>query len=402
MKPFLIGVIKERKIPVDRRVVLTPRSIVQAQKDFPNLRFVVESSDIRAFSDQEYIDLGIQVSSDLSACDILVGVKEVPIDHLIPDAKYFMFSHTIKKQPYNRRLLQQVLLNNITLYDHELVTDQRGNRKIGFGYYAGVVGAYNTFRAIGKKTANFSLRPATDFDNEQGLLEELQKVIFTKSLKIVTTGKGRVGSGVRFILDQMGLKEVSAQDFIVKSYSDTVYIQIDVLDYNIRKDNHSFSKDDFYKNPSEYKSDFKKFSDVSDVYIAGHFYGKNSPAILLDSDYVDPNFNIEYIGDISCDIAVPIASTLRASTIEQPFYGYDPKTGKECSWKDKDSVMVMAVDNLPCELPRAASEGFAKQFSKWVLPAFSDQDKDGILKRSKICENKRLCDDYQYLQDYVE
>jgi len=395
-----IGIIKEFKTPSDKRVVFTPSKCMAAKKLFPKVEFLIESSDVRCYSDKEYSDLGFNVVNDISAADVLIGVKEVPINKLIPNKKYFFFSHTIKKQPYNKDLLISILDKNIELYDHETIVDRNSNRLIGFGYYAGVVGAYNGFRALGLKNSIFNLPKASDVLDRDQLNAELLKISIP-NIKIVLTGKGRVGSGAKEILDFLNIKQVSVYEYLNKSFNEPVYVQIDVLDYNERIDNAVLDRFDFYKNPNEYKSTFNNFSQVSDVFIAGHYFDKNAPKLITLKDVRSDNFKIKLIADISCDINGPIVSTIRSSTIKDPIYGFSPNLNSEVDYLDGDSIAVMAVDNLPCELPRDASESFGEMFIKHVLPSFFNNDKDGILKRSQMTSDKKLTDKFSYLSDYI-
>ena len=395
-----IGIIKEFKTPSDKRVVFTPSKCVAAKKLFPEVEFLIESSDVRCYSDKEYSELGFNIVNDISSADVLIGVKEVPIDKLIPNKKYFFFSHTIKKQPYNKDLLISILDKNIELYDHETIVDRNSNRLIGFGYYAGVVGAYNGFRALGLKNSIFNLPKASDVLDRDQLNAELLKISIP-NIKIVLTGKGRVGSGAKEILDFLNIKQVSVYEYLNKSFNEPVYVQIDVLDYNERIDNAVLDRFDFYKNPNEYKSTFNNFSQVSDVFIAGHYFDKNAPKLITLKDVRSDNFKIKLIADISCDINGPIVSTIRSSTIKDPIYGFSPNLNSEVDYLDGDSIAVMAVDNLPCELPRDASESFGEMFIKHVLPSFFNNDKDGILKRSQMTSDKKLTDEFSYLSDYI-
>lgn len=399
--PMKFAVIKEQKSPPDKRVVLTPKSCQNLLKNHPKAQLVVESSQIRAFLDNEYSELGIKVANDISDADVMIGVKEVPIEALIPNKSYFFFSHTIKKQPYNRKLLQAVLEKNITLYDHETLVDKNYNRLIGFGYYAGVVGAYNGIRAVGKKWDVFELPKAAESKGRVELNTAL-KSITLPHLKIVLTGTGRVGQGAKEVLDFIKIRQVSVNEFLSQSFQEPVYVQLDVLDYVTRKDQEKASKSDFFANPTEYKSRFLRFAEVADVFIAGHFYGKGSPYFFTQEDSKAKNFNLKVVADISCDIDGPVACTIRPSTIENPIYGYDPQSASEVDFKNPEAIAVMAVDNLPCELPRDASEGFGKTFTEKIIPAFFNEDKDGILSRSKMTENGKLTPAFSYLQDYVD
>ncbi len=229
------GIIKERKNPPDRRVVFTPEELVRLQTEHPEAIIKVESSDIRFFTDEEYANKGITVAEDISDCDVFFGVKEIPVDYLIPNKKYFFFSHTIKKQTHNRKLLQAILEKNIELYDHETIVDAKNKRLIGFGRYAGIVGAYNGFRGFGIKYDLFTLAKAETLKSKEDLIVRLKRQLLPP-IKIVLTGHGKVGMGAKEILDGMKVKQVSADDFLTKKYSEAVYTQIDVLDYNKRLD----------------------------------------------------------------------------------------------------------------------------------------------------------------------
>lgn len=395
------GIIKERKNPPDKRVVFSPEKLQELIRKYPSAKFVVESSDIRVFSDLAYKNAGFQVVSDMSDCDILLGVKEVPVEALIPNKKYFFFSHTIKKQPYNRNLLQAILAKNIELYDHETIVKENGARLIGFGRYAGIVGVYNGFRAIGLKANQFQLPKAATLINQQSLIAELQKINLP-NLKILLTGNGKVAYGAREMLDAMNIKQVSVDEYLHQNFSEPVFCFADVLDYNKRKDGKIFDNIDFYNHPEAYESDFLRFAKVTDFFIAGHFYGNGAPVFFTKGDAKKPEFKIRFIADISCDINGPIPTTIRASTIEHPFYGYHPEKEIEVNFYDENAIVVMAVDNLPCELPKDASEGFGEMFLENVIPAFFDGDKNGILSRAKITENGRLTERFSYLQDYVD
>ena len=394
------GIIKERKNPPDRRVIFSPNEIKTIQEQFPVVSFKVEPSDIRIFSDAEYQNLGIEVTDDLSDCEVLFGVKEVPVEALIPNKKYFFFSHTIKKQPYNQKLLQAVLEKNIELYDHETIVDAANKRLIGFGRYAGIVGAYNAIRAFGIKFELFKMPKASALKGRDALVQQVKRQIIPP-IKIVVTGTGKVGSGVKEMLLAMKIKEVSVENFLTKNFTQPVFTQIDVLEYNKRMDGQKFDTKDFYKNPSEYESDFERFTKVADIYISGHFHANAAPQILSQKMLQASDCAIKIVADVSCDVNGPIACTLRASTIEEPLYGYLPSENKEVDVFHPAAIVVMAVDNLPCELPKDASEGFGEMFTQHVIPAFFNNDADGILARAKMTENGVLTERFNYLHDYV-
>ena len=394
------GIIKERKNPPDRRVVFSPNELAKIKQQY-QCTVKVENSDVRIFTDVQYQSMGIDVVNDISDCDVLFGVKEVPVDDLIPNKSYFFFSHTIKKQPHNRKLLQDILEKNIDLYDHETIVDSHNHRLIGFGRYAGFVGTYNAFRAFGIKFELFKMPKAETLAGKDALVTYLKRQILPP-LKIVVTGTGKVGNGVKEILDAMKVKEVTPENYLTKNYTQAVYTQIDVLDYNKRKDGQVLDFIDFHDNPSEYVSDFERFTKVSDIYITAHFHANDAPAILTREMLQANDCKIKIVADISCDVNGPIACTLRSSTIAEPLYGYLPNENKEVDVFHPAAVVVMAVDNLPCELPKDASEGFGEMFSEHVIPAFFNGDKDGILQRAKITEKGKLTARFSYLQDYVD
>lgn len=395
------GIIRERKNPPDKRVVLSPQACQKVLNTFPEARITVEPSPLRVFSDTEYREAGLSVASSIEACDVLIGVKEVPIESLIPNKKYFFFSHTIKKQPYNRELLRAILSKNIEMYDHEVITNAKGIRLVAFGRYAGIVGAYNGLRTYGLKSGQFNIPKAEDLKDKKDLIRELLKVSLPP-IKILLTGKGRVGNGAKEILEGMKLREVSFEEYLTKTFDVPVYCQIDVLEYNKRKDGQVLPMQDFFDHPEAYESDFMRFAKVSDLYIAGHFYGDGAPFLYTREDVKHPEFRIKVVADVSCDIDGPVATTLRASTIADPIYGYNPKTEEEVPFMDQEAIAVMAVDNLPAELPRDASEGFGDTFVESVIPAFFDNDREGILERARMTKQGKLTERYGYLQNYVD
>lgn len=395
------AIIKERKNPPDRRVVFSPNDLKELKATFPQAEIMIEASDIRVFNNAEYEKHGFKVYDDVSDADVMFGVKEVPIEALIPNKKYFFFSHTIKKQPYNRKLLKAILDKNIEMYDHETIVRQNGARLIGFGRYAGLVGAYNGFRALGLRDNLFTLPKVEHLKDLDEVKSELDKIKLP-NIKIVLSGTGKVAKGAQEILDHLKIKQVSDALYLTSNFTEPVYCLIDVMEYSKRKDGKVGNKGQFYKDASGYESNFMPYAKQTDFFIAGHFYGDGAPYFFTREDAKHPDFKINLIADISCDIDGPVASTIRPSTIADPFYGYNPKTEKEVAFDDKDAITVMAVDNLPCELPKDASEGFGEMFLKHVIPAFFNNDADGILKRAKITENGKLTKRFSYLQNYVD
>ncbi|WP_411893714.1 NAD(P)-dependent oxidoreductase [Winogradskyella sp. A2] len=395
------AIIKERKNPPDRRVVFSPETLAEARKRFPEAEFVIESSDIRVFSDEAYTKLGFEVTDDVSDADVMIGVKEVPVDALVTNKDYFFFSHTIKKQPYNRELLKAILDKNIRLYDHETIVDPNGYRLIGFGRYAGLVGAYNGIRALGIRDGLFKLPKVETLADLHEVKEVLNKIQLP-NIKILLSGTGKVANGASEILDHMGVKEVSDALYLTSEFTEPVYCRVDVMEYAKRTDGKVGDRLAFYKDPSGYESNFLPYAKLSDFFIAGHFYGNNAPYLFTREDVRHPDFRINLVADISCDVDGPVASTIRSSTIADPFYGYDPISETEVPFGTEGTITVMAVDNLPCELPKDASEGFGVTFIEHVLPAFFNDDEKGILQRAKLTENGKLTERFSYLQDFVD
>jgi hypothetical protein len=399
--PITFAIIKERKNPPDRRVVFSPNKLKEAAALYPEARFIVESSDIRIFSDRAYMEAGFDVLDDVSQADVFLGVKEVPIEALIPNKKYFYFSHTIKKQPYNRKLLLAMLDKNIEMYDHETITKSSGARLIGFGRYAGLVGAYNGFRALGIRDGLYNLPKVEHLADLDAVKAELDKITLP-TIKIALSGVGKVAKGAKEILDHLKIPEVSDTVYITSDFTEPVYCLLDVMEYNKRTDGKAGEKKAFYKDPSGYESNFMAYAKQTDYFIAGHFYGNGAPYLFTREDAKLEDFRINLIADISCDIDGPVAATIKASTIEDPFYGYDPQTQNVVAMDAPGAITMMAVDNLPCELPKDASEGFGDMFLTHVIPAFFNNDEDGVLSRAKMTSDVgKLTQKYSYLQEYI-
>ncbi|QFZ56060.1 alanine dehydrogenase [Oceanihabitans sp. IOP_32] len=395
------ALIKERKTPPDRRVVFSPEKYAETKSKFPEGIYKVEFSDIRVFPDKQYQDQGFEVTNDVSDCDVLIGVKEVPIENLVPNKSYFFFSHTIKKQPYNRDLLRAILDKNITLYDHETIVNKEGFRLIGFGRYAGLVGAYNGFRALGLRDNLFNLPKVETLADLNAVKAELDKITLP-NIKILLSGSGKVAHGAKEILDHLQIKQVTDAMYLTSQFTEPVYCMVDVMEYNKRTDGKVGDKWAFINDPTGYESNFMPYAKETDFFIAGHFYGNNAPYLFTRADAKHPDFRINLVADISCDVDGPVASTLRASTIAEPFYGYDAQSESEVAFNAPNAITVMAVDNLPCELPKDASEGFGDMFLEHVIPAFFNNDADGVLQRAKITENGKLTEAFAYLQRFVD
>ncbi len=401
MSVLKIGLIKEGKVPPDKRVAFTPLQAQEIEQRYPSVKIVCQESNVRAFADQEYHDVGISVSENVSDCEILMGIKEVPIEKLIPNKTYICFSHTIKKQPYNRKLLQEVLRKKIRLIDYEALKDRQGNRLVAFGRYAGIVGAYNGLLTYGRRYNLFSLRRAFECFDVNDLKIELRKVKLPP-IKIILTGAGRVGKGAMETLDSAGIRKVNPTDFLDKIFDEPVYVQLTSAEYHRRKDGGVFNREEFHINPELYESYFTEFAKVADMLLAGAYWNPKAPVLFSTETMRSSSFRIKVIADITCDINGSIPSTKKASTIVDPIYDFDPKTDSVKPPLSSDSfVTVMAIDNLPCELPRSASEEFGRDLIDRVLPLLIGDDKEKVISRATIAQNGDLTKHFEYLRDYV-
>jgi alanine dehydrogenase len=396
-----IGVIREGKVPVDKRVPLTPHHVVQLTEQHPNFGVAVQASEVRCYPDSSYQALGVEVKEDISACDILLGVKEVPIPELIPEKTYFIFSHTIKEQPYNRDLLIEVLKKKITLIDYEALTDPDGRRIVAFGRYAGIVGAYNGLLTYGLRYNLYKLRRAHECFDLEDLKTEYRKIALPP-IKIAITGGGRVARGAMEVLDGIGIRKVAAAEFLTEQFNEPVYAQLHSHDYNRHISNSAFTDADFHAHPKDFRPDFLKYAHQADLLIAGAFWDPQAPVLFTKEDLRDGTFNIKVIADITCDIEGSIPTTIRSTTIDEPFYDYDVDSFSESmAFSGVDNITVMAIDNLPNELPRNSSEDFGDQLINNVLPLFIEGDGAGVLERATISKNGELTDKYRYLEEYV-
>lgn len=396
-----IGIIREGKVPPDARVPFTPLQLKEISEKYgPELTFLVEASPFRCYSDEEFRAQGIEVVDDISQADYLFGVKEVPIDTLIAEKTYFFFSHTIKKQLKNRKLLRSILQKDIRLLDYEVLKDESGERVVAFGRWAGIVGAYNAFLTYGKKTGLYDLRRASECRDLEDLKVELKKVTLPP-VKIVVTGHGRVGKGVLEILQILGILRVDAHEFLHSYFEEPVYVVLSSGDFNRRKSDGGFDREEFYSSPELYESHFLKFAEAGEILIAAAYWNPGAPRLFELEDISSPDFSISVIADITCDVGGSIPTTFRASTILDPIFDVDRETGAELpAFGKQTSISVMAIDNLPCELPRESSAEFGKQLIQWVIPALLEENSP-ILERATIARDGDLTLEYMYLSDFV-
>ena len=394
-----IGLIREGKIPQDNRVALTPLQCkwVQENKD---ISITVQTSQIRCYTDAEYKNLGIEVKEDLSDCDILFGIKEVPLDMLIPEKTYFIFSHTRKLQPYNQKLLQAILAKKITLIDYECLEHEDGTRLIGFGFFAGVVGAHNGMMAYGNRTGNFSLGRVYKKKNFQELIHTYFGLKIPL-IKIAVTGSGRVAHGILEIMNLMEIHEAEPDEYKTTHFSYPVYVHLKGENLYVNKLTGKYNRKEFHEHPERYQCLFSDYLSETDILLNGVYWQQNIPRLFEMEDMKSVNFRIKTIADISDDRNGSVPCNLGDNTMEDPVYGVNKITGASTAAYLPESVDIMAVGNLPNELPRDASRYFGEQLIKFILDDLISGDSK-IIEDATIVKNGKLTPDYQYMHSYAD
>ena len=400
MKVKKIGILREAKFPPDARIPIIPSQIQQLKSGFPEIDIVVQPSKGRCFADYEFEDAGITLQEDLRDCDIIMGVKEVPYDLLIPDKTYLFFSHTIKKQPQNRKLLQQLVKKNIRMIDYECLKDEHGIRVIAFGRWAGIIGAHNALWTLGQRIDEEHLKRAKDCRDYHELKFQY-KGLKIPNVKIIVTGTGRVGKGAVEFLDDIKLKRVTKDEFLNYEFNEAVYCVLDSDDLYDRKSDGEFNKNEFHHHPELYKCTFNYFMNKCDVLINCIFWSPAAPQLFSKEDMRNPNWRIKVIADVSCDVNGGVPATIRSTTINEPVYGYDVNTELEIAPYIPESIDIMAIDNLPNELPRSASEEFGSLLIKSVWDELFKEN-SRMINDASITVNGNLGSEFEYLRDYLE
>ncbi|MBQ9253259.1 MAG: hypothetical protein IJ180_00625 [Bacteroidales bacterium] len=394
-----IGIVRETR-KQENRTPLSPKVIKYLSDKYDNLSFAVQTSTDRIFSDDEYRNYGIQIKEDLSDCDVLFGVKEPENNSLIPNKHYFFFGHMDEKPPYNRVLLQEIIDKKITFTDYEFITDGKNNRLIAFGYWAGIAGVYDTFRLYGLKYCAFEL-PKLDCSftknqilcNLYNVIDKIQEL----KIKILLIGNGKVSKGAKALLDTLGIKYVSAGAFKYMNNIETCYTIVGAEELTIDTYGYPYDKDTFIFNPERFASRFYPYAEVTDMLLCCHYYRYGSP-VYLDERIVKSDRNkIRVIGDITCDIKGSIATTIRYSSHEYPFYDTDKNLQEVKLFENRDNISTMAVDTLPNALAREASEDFAKQVSQYIIPSLLQQDTKININDATQTYNGEITQKYRYL-----
>ncbi|MEI2738109.1 MAG: NAD(P)-dependent oxidoreductase [Chitinophagaceae bacterium] len=395
-----IGLIREGKIPADNRVSLTPAQCKWIHKNAPQVQIIAQSSPHRCFSDREYQSAGVEVKEDMSDCDILLGIKEVPVDQLLAGKTYLFFSHTKKKQPHNQKLLWAILDKNIRLIDYECLEHEDGQRIIGFGFFAGVVGAHNGMMAYGNRTGLFKL----DRVYKQRSFRELIHNYFglrLPNVKIAVTGSGRVAHGILEIMNLMEIHEVEPEEYLRRRFSYPVYTQLKGADLYRHKISGKYNRLDFHEHPAEYECQFLPYADQTDILMNGVYWEKNVPRLFEKEDARSEHFIIQTIADITDDANGSVPINVGDQTIEDPIYGIDRRTLEKTVPYLKNSIDIMAVSNLPNELPRDASRYFGEQLIKHVLEDLVGNS-SAVIERATMAKDGKLTKHFEYLRDYSE
>lgn len=394
-----IGLIREGKIPPDNRVAFTPQQCVWLEKQYPGLKIRVQASPNRCFTDREYTVQGIQVQEDIGECDMLLGIKEVPINALLQAKTYLFFSHTKKKQPANQALFQAIINQKITLIDYECLTHDDGQRILGFGFFAGVVGAHNGIMAYGKRTGAFDLGRV----HQSKHFKELIHTYFELRLppiRVAITGTGRVSSGVLEIMNLMGIKEVEPEEYLGKEFAYPVYVHLRGQDLYRHKLTGRYNRDSFHLHPGDYECQFQPYLSRTDILMNGIYWSQDIPPLFSMEDMRRRDFRIVTIADITNDLKGSVPCNIGDSTIDEPVYGVDRKTGQRIAPFQEEGIDIMAIGNLPNELPRDASQYFGEQFIKYIMPELWKTQSD-IVERATMVRNGALTEGYMYLSDYA-
>ena len=398
-----LALIKETKIPVDNRVPLTPEQVADLNRRFPQHEIVVQKSDIRAFTDDEYKKCGVKVVDRVDDCDVLFGIKEAKIKSLIPDKQYFFFGHIAKMQEYNRPLLQALISKHITFCDYEYLVNDNNIRVCAFGWWAGVVGVYYTLRGYGLKHGLYDLpKPDRRFTLDQ-LLNSL-RTICLPNVKLFITGAGRVSQGAQYVLDNIGAIRMTEDEYLNTEKVDKLsYCFTDVDRLVKRRDGAAFSWSDFTNNAKAYDSDFLRWGKKTDILICAHFWGPDAPVYLTEEDLKRKDLRIKMIGDVTCDIKGSIKSTVRPSTHDNPYYDYNPKTEEaEPAFSSENNITVMAVDTCPNALAMDTSSYFGQMLTQHVFEPILKGEGSDVINRSMILEKGELTPRFGYLKGFAQ
>ena len=396
-----IGIRQEDKDKAERRAALTPDHVRQLIGEH-GLRVIVQPADNRIFHDQEYLEAGAQIDADLRQCNIIFGVKEVPIPSIVPGCAHIFFSHTIKAQAYNMPMLKAFLDTRSTLIDYELIVSETGKRTVFFGKFAGYAGMIDSLWAWGQRlalegidTPFARLRQAKEYASLEAAKQAIRSVgeevrrngLPQAAAPLICgfTGRGNVAQGAQEIYDLLPVQELSAQELMKAATreelpGDRVYkVVFSKADWLRRKNAEAAFDDTHFKaHPEQYESYFADYLPFLSMVINGIFWLPGQPRLISKQDVHDlyrsgQQPRLRVIGDISCDIDGSVEVTLRATSADNPVFVYDADSGTARDGFAGHGPVVMAVDKLPTELPREASQFFGDALLPYV-PALAATD----------------------------
>lgn len=432
-----IGIRRENKNIWEKRTPLTPNDIFSLKKD-ENLEFVIQTSPIRAFKDEEYEKAGANVKEDLSECDLIFAVKEIPVQYINKDKTYIFFSHTIKGQKSNMPMLKKIMDLKATLIDYEKVTDEKGRRLIFFGEFAGKAGMIDTLWALGQrlynegmKTPFLHIKTAHEYDSFKAatlaLLDvagEIKKQGMHRSLApfvLGIAGYGNVSRGAQKVLESLPITEIEPKDIAPLFEEDepnnkTIYKVVFKEEHTVEPKSKAdkFELQDFFKHPEKYQSVFKKYLPYLTLLVNCIYWDSRYPRLITKKDakemYAEGKKpRLKIVGDISCDIEGGIEFTLKSTDPSQPVFVYDPKKDEAIMGFNGNGPVVLAVDNLPCELPKESSQEFSTVLKKFVpeiakADFHADFNKLNLppeIKKAVIVYQGELTPDYKYLEKHL-
>lgn len=427
-----LGIVKETKNNWERRVPLNPEAV----KELINKGFdvVIQPSEIRIYSDEEFEAVGAKVCNDLSECDFIIGVKEIPISEIIPDIPHLFFSHVIKGQEYNMPMLQYIIDKNVTLLDYEKIADEENRRLVFFGEYAGNAGMIDTLHGLGKRlkehygldTPFLKVKHAFQYKSVKDAIKHL-KVIGKEieenglpdkitPLNIFLMGYGHVSHGARLILEALPIEEIPPEELLAKQpelKNNKIYLTTFKEKHMVERiDGGVFSLPHYYNHPGNYRSRMEKYLMYCSVYINAIYWDPHSPVFLpkyLLQKMQTKKQKLIIIGDITCDIKGSVAATVKHTWPDNPVFIYNAKTGNTTDDYEGEGFAVMAVDNLPCEFPQESSDNFSKTvmplMESMLLNDYSKSIHDSSLpdeiKKACITHQGKLEKDYKYLREFL-
>jgi saccharopine dehydrogenase (NAD+, L-lysine forming) len=393
-----IGLIRESKNPADNRVALIPSQCKWLQKSFPSLKIFAQPSADRCYSNKEYELAGVELAEDLSTCDYLFGIKEVKAENLIPGKNYLFFSHTRKMQSYNRDLFRSMLDKKITLIDYECMEHEDGQRILGFGFFAGIVGAHNGMMAFGKRSGKFELPRVYQHPSFKQLIHGYFGIRLP-NIKVVITGSGRVAHGLLEVMNLLGIIDIEPEEFLSRNFSYPVFTQLKGPDLYSHKQHSKYNREDFHQNPEHYQCLFHTYAEHSDILLNGIYWDPRMPRLFEWEHLQSAGFRIQTLADITDDKEGSVPCNLGDGTMQEPVYGVDKITRKRTKPYLPGSLDIMAVGNLPNELPRDASRYFGEQLIKYVL---EDLFKDGseVIRRATMVDQGQITPGFEYMRAY--